>query len=82
MAISDLKSALDILRRVHTEMPVKTQEQRRLLCNLWNGLNYLEDGISALRLTAHGIKPEHIADEILSQLPLIEEGEVLNESNK
>lgn len=72
MAISDLKVALVLMQKVHSEMPNKTQEQFILKANLFCGLALLEDGISALRLTAHGIKPEHISDEILSQLPIIE----------
>lgn len=72
MAIADLRSALDVIKRVQKQMPTKTHEQRRLSANLDCGIVYLEDGISALRATAHGIVPIHIADEILSQLPIEE----------
>jgi len=70
MAIADLQQALEILRRVKEQLPVKTQKEQRLSSNLGAGVVYLEDGIRDLRFVAHGIKPECLADEILRQLPL------------
>lgn len=68
MSIFDLKTALEIVRRTYKELPEKTEEQLRVKANLGCAKVYLEDGITALRMTARGVKPECIAEEILSQL--------------
>jgi hypothetical protein len=45
MTNPDLQNALEIIRRVHAQMPVNTHEQMRLRCNLACGIVLLEDGL-------------------------------------
>lgn len=49
MPNANLETAIDILRRLHMQVPSKTKEQQRIKSNLFCALVYLEDGINELK---------------------------------